>query len=211
VEKTFRDLLYKDRSKVQVGHITNLGLLEVSRQRMKPNFLEANTVICTHCHGKGVVRSHNSNAITVLKTVEGEVHRNAVQVNVFASPDTVLFMLNEKRDAIKKVEEKHSIKILFKQDHKMSEDGFAIEVIEGRSKNYSGGDDRSNSARKSNKNKRGNRDYKKDKNQKEKRVESDKGPVDEVPNKSVKKSSVKGPKKKDKKPVNDAVLDGAGE
>jgi len=136
VEKTFKDLLYKDRAKVQVGHISSLGLLELSRQRLKPNFLEANTVICTHCHGKGVVRSHNSNAITILKTVEGEVSDKVSKVNVFASPDTVLYMLNNKRDSIKRVEEKHNIEIFFQQDHKMSADGFAIEVMESDPKKH---------------------------------------------------------------------------
>jgi len=156
VEKTFKDMLYRDRAKVQMGHISSLGLLEVSRQRLKPNFLEANTVICTHCHGKGVVRSHNSNSITILKTVEGEVSDKIAKVNVFASPDTVLYMLNHKRDAIKRVEEKHGIEIFFQQDHKMSADGFAIEVVESESKRY---------ANQKSQNGQGNFAHKKDRNQ----------------------------------------------
>lgn len=199
VEKTFKDLLYKDRSKVQVGSITSLGLLELSRQRLKPNFLEANTVICTHCHGKGVIRSHNSNAITILKTLEGEVSNNIVKVNVFASPETVLFMLNNSRDAIKRVEEKHSITILFHQDHKMSADGFAIEVVEGNVNNNS---KRPNKPQNSNffKNNRNNRrsGHKRDKKPIDQRPESDKD--------SISKGKVSASEKKDdseqkKKPV----------
>lgn len=132
VEKTLRDLLYKDKAKVQVGTISSLGLLEVSRQRLKPNFLEANTIICNHCNGKGVVRSHGSNSNTILKTVEGEVTDKTSKVNVFASSETVLYILNHKRDDIRDVEQKHGISIIFQQDSKMSLDGFAVEVIEGK-------------------------------------------------------------------------------
>jgi ribonuclease E len=130
VEKTLKDLLYKDKAKVQVGSISSLGLLEISRQRLKPNFLEANTILCQHCNGKGVVRSHNSNANTILKTVAGEITDKTSKVNVFASAETVLYILNHKREDVKDVENKHSVSIIFHQDSKMSLDGFAVEVIE---------------------------------------------------------------------------------
>ena len=130
VEKTFREILYKDKAKVQMGYISSLGLLEVSRQRLKPNFLEANTIICAHCNGKGVVRSHDSNSMTILKTIEGEVSGKVSKVNVFAAPDTVMYMLNHKREAVKSVESKHGIDVIFQQDHKMSADGFALEMVE---------------------------------------------------------------------------------
>jgi len=134
VEKTLRELLYTDRAKVQVGYISNLGLLEVSRQRLKPTFLESNTVQCVHCHGKGVVRSYDANAITILKTIEGEVYSRVEKVNVFVAPETAMYVLNNKRDYIKSVEDKHNIQIIFHQDHKMSTDGFALEVVEGEKK-----------------------------------------------------------------------------
>lgn len=138
VEKTLKDLLYKDKAKVQVGSISSLGLLEVSRQRLKPNFLEANTILCNHCNGKGVVRSHNSNTNTILKTLEGEITARASKVNVFASPETVLYILNHKREDIKAVEIKHGVSIIFHQDNKMSLDGFAVEVIEGKNSEHKG-------------------------------------------------------------------------
>jgi ribonuclease E len=227
VEKTFKDLLYKDRAKVQVGHISSLGLLEVSRQRLKPNFLEANTVICTHCHGKGVVRSNNSNAITILKTVEGEISNNIVRVNVFASPETVLFMLNEKRDAIKKVEEKHSIKIFFNQDYKMSADGFAIEVIEENVRQNYKNPNKPQSGHSSNKNRRNNRgnEYRKDKKQvdQQSKPTSDKGSMDQkdsvdkkddesvIAQKPAKKNNRRNSKKKDEKAKESVVLNEVGE
>jgi len=135
VEKTFRDLLYKDKAKVQIGHISNLGLLEVSRQRLRPNFLESNTITCQHCNGKGVIRSNESNAVMILKTIEGEISSTTSTVNVFTAPETAMFILNHKREAIKAVEQKHNIQILFQQDHKFTADGFALELIEEKSAN----------------------------------------------------------------------------
>ena len=105
---------------------------------MKPNFLEANTILCSHCNGKGVVRSHSSNTNTILKTVEGEITDRASKVNVFASPETVLYILNHKREDVKAVEVKHGISIILHQDSKMSLDGFAVEVIEGKSSDHKG-------------------------------------------------------------------------
>jgi ribonuclease E len=135
VEKTFRDLLYKDKAKVQVGHISNLGLLEVSRQRLRPNFLESNTITCPHCNGKGAIRSNESNAVMILKTIEGEVSSTASIVNVFTAPETAMFILNHSREALKTVEQKHNIQIIFQQDPKFTADGFALEVIEEKTAN----------------------------------------------------------------------------
>lgn len=128
VEKILRDELFKDKAKVQMGHISNFGLLEMSRQRMKPSFLEHNTVICNHCRGKGTVRSYESCAVMILKTLEGEISGGrAAQVMVYAAPDTVLYILNNKREDITTIEKKHSVKVIFYQDSRMSSDSFAIE------------------------------------------------------------------------------------
>lgn len=128
VEKVLRDELLKDKAKVQVGHISNFGLLEMSRQRMKPSFLEHSTVVCNNCRGKGVVRSYESCAVMILKTLEGEISGSkASQVAVYASPDTVLYVLNHKRGDISEIEKKHDVKVIFYQDARMSADSFAIE------------------------------------------------------------------------------------
>ncbi|MEQ9115486.1 MAG: ribonuclease E/G [Rickettsiales bacterium] len=132
VEKILRDELLKDKAKVQVGHISNFGLLEMSRQRMKPSFLEHNTVVCNHCRGKGAVRSYESCSVMILKTLEGEISGSkSGQVLVYAAPETVLYTLNNKREAITEIEKKHNVHVVFYQDSRMSADSFAIEKKKG--------------------------------------------------------------------------------
>ena len=128
IERILREELLKDKAKVQVGHISNFGLLEMSRQRMKPSFLEHNTVICNHCRGKGTTRSYESCAVTILKTIEGEISGQKVgEVIVYAAPDTVLYTLNNKRSDLIAVEEKHDVRVTLMQDARMSAESFAIE------------------------------------------------------------------------------------
>jgi len=71
----------------------------------------------------------------ILKTIEGEISSTTSTVNVFTAPETAMFILNHKREAIKAVEQKHNIQILFQQDHKFTADGFALELIEEKSAN----------------------------------------------------------------------------
>lgn len=131
VERTLRDKLNKDRAKVQVGYISNLGLLEISRQRLKSNFLEANAIVCDKCCGKGVVRSGDVNSVMILKTIEGEISNgNFKEITIFAAPETTMHILNNKREDIKNLETKYDIKITFDQDAHLSSDGFAIEALE---------------------------------------------------------------------------------
>ncbi len=128
IERILREELLKDKAKVQVGHISNFGLLEMSRQRMKPSFLEHNTVICNHCRGKGTTRSYESCAVTILKTIEGEISGQKVgEVVIYAAPDTVLYTLNNKRSDLIEIEKKHDVKVTLMQDSRMSAESFAIE------------------------------------------------------------------------------------
>jgi ribonuclease E len=130
VEKTFRDLLQKnDRAKVQVGSISNFGLLEMSRQRIKPSFAELNTIACPNCKGKGTVRTPKANAMMILRTVESEVYKGNFSgtINVYTNIEVVGYLLNYCRHDIENLEQRYNITLLFYSDSYTISDSFSIE------------------------------------------------------------------------------------
>jgi len=130
VERTMKDMFYNDKAKIQISHISSFGLMEMSRQRMKPSFLESNTVICTHCNGKGVTRSSEANALMILRTIENEVCKTRSQkLNIYAHPESIMYLLNYKRANIVEIEAKYNIFLIFHQDVQISVDSFAIEDV----------------------------------------------------------------------------------
>ena len=132
VEKTLRDALSRDRAKIQIGHISTFGLLEMSRQRLRSSFLESNTKMCNHCNGKGIVRADESNAMLILRTIEQEIFTSEVNVvNVYAHISPVMHLLNNKRHEIQLIEEKYGITLNFHHDVAATSDSFAIEKIRG--------------------------------------------------------------------------------
>ena len=130
VERSFRDFISKDRSKIQAYNISPLGLMEVSRQRLKPSFLELHSKICEHCHGKGVVRTEESNSMVILRTVESEIVTSKSSIfNVFVHPEVQNYLFNYKKEEIIKIELKHSIKLNFFIDLSSSADSFYVEKL----------------------------------------------------------------------------------
>lgn len=130
VEKCMRDSLSNDRARIQVGYISSFGLMELSRQRLRPSFLESNTNICQHCNGKGVVRADESNAVLIFRTIETEIHKGQFNVvNVYLHISAMTYILNNKRQAIEFLESKHGVKISFFHDHSATSDSFSIEKI----------------------------------------------------------------------------------
>jgi ribonuclease E len=130
VERALRDAVYNDRAKIQLGYISNFGLLEMSRQRLRPSFLEANTVPCFHCSGKGTVRAAESTAIMMLRTIESEICRGDFEaIHIYATADTVVYILNHKRTDIATIEQRYNIKVLFHTDIEANTDSFSIERV----------------------------------------------------------------------------------
>jgi ribonuclease E len=70
VERCMRDALRSDKAKIQVGNISNFGLLEFSRQRLRSSIADANMIVCPHCHGTGFMWSEESMAVQVLRKIE---------------------------------------------------------------------------------------------------------------------------------------------
>ncbi len=130
IERSFKEFLSRDRAKIQTTKISNFGLMEMSRQRMRPSFLESNSSICVHCNGKGVVRSDESNSMLMLRTVENEIFKDNIDiVNVFAHPCSVIYLLNNKRQEIAFIEDKYGIKLNFYSDPNATSDSFSIEKV----------------------------------------------------------------------------------
>lgn len=131
VELALRDAFQTDRAKVQLGNISAFGLLELSRQRLQSSFTEAHTVVCPACTGKGYIKSFDSNALVILRTIENEVYQGDCNVvDVFTHQDMIEHLLNYKREEIIRLEKTHKCKVVFHRENAVYYDGFAIEKTE---------------------------------------------------------------------------------
>ena len=138
VERTLREFLSRDKARIQTSHISSFGLLEMSRQRLRPSFLEVNSNICAHCSGKGVVRADESNSMLILRTIENEIYNNNYDiVNVYGIASSILYLLNNKREEISFIEKKYSIRLNFHIDRDSTADSYSIEKIRLSEKNKS--------------------------------------------------------------------------
>lgn len=136
IERSFKEFLSRDRARIQTGNISQFGLLEFSRQRLRSSFLETNSSICSHCNGKGVVRADESNAMLILRTIENEIFEDKIDIiNVFANISSVIYLLNNKRLEIKFIEEKYNIKLNFYSDPNATSDSYSIEKVKLLKKN----------------------------------------------------------------------------
>ncbi len=130
VERSLKEYMSRDRAKIQIGHISTFGLLEMSRQRLRPSFLEAHTVMCTHCNGKGIVRDDEANSMLILRTIENEIYnQDSDIINIYANINAVIYLLNQKRAEIFVIEDKYGVKLNFLADKEATSDSFSIEKI----------------------------------------------------------------------------------
>lgn len=113
VEKMMRDCINLDRARMQIGRISSFGLLEMSRQRLRPGMLESTTMPCSFCHGTGVTRSDESLALQILRDLdkEGSKSKTKDTLLVKAPVQTTNYLINSKRDHILTIESRYQIKI----------------------------------------------------------------------------------------------------
>ncbi|MFN7165935.1 MAG: ribonuclease E/G [Pannonibacter sp.] len=112
VERKLKDCLKNDRARIQVGRISHFGLLEMSRQRIRTGVLESSTTVCPHCHGTGMIRSVESVALHVLRSLEdfllkGVTHNIIVRTNT----SVALYILNQKRKHLGDLEARFGLEI----------------------------------------------------------------------------------------------------
>ncbi len=128
VEKKMKDCLKTDRARIQVGHISAFGLLEMSRQRIRTGVVEGSSVICPHCTGSGMVRSDGSSALHLLRAVDDHLTNDASHdVIVRTRTDIALYIFNQKRDHLAAIEERHGVNIRIEADESLEGSGFAID------------------------------------------------------------------------------------
>ena len=117
VERRLKDALSSDRARVQVGRISALGLLEMSRQRLRPSIHESSTVTCPHCNGSGFMRSVESSALQTARAIEQEALSGGPGVlSVYLSTDTALYLLNYKRNLLNRLAGDHGVEVLLQRD-----------------------------------------------------------------------------------------------
>lgn len=133
VERRLKDAMRHDRARVQVGRISPFGLLELSRQRLRPNIIESTSLPCQACGGTGMVRSVESSSLHVLRRIEEEAMQQKVkELLVYLPTSIILYLLNQKRKAVQDVETKWDIFIRFSQDDTLIPPHFRIERLRPR-------------------------------------------------------------------------------
>ncbi len=113
VENRLRDALKVDRARVQIGRISRFGLLEMSRQRLRPSLGESSQIVCPRCTGQGTIRGVESLSLSVLRIIEEEVMKeNTQRVIAHVPVDVGTYLLNEKRDLLAELEARHKISVM---------------------------------------------------------------------------------------------------
>ena len=112
VENRLKDAVKQDRARVQIGRISRFGLLEMSRQRLRPSLGESATHVCPRCHGRGTIRSTESSALSILRLIEEEaIKDNTSQIHAQVPVSVATYLMNEKRESIRRIESRLGIRI----------------------------------------------------------------------------------------------------
>ena len=136
VEKRFKDRLKTDRARIQVGRISGFGLLEMSRQRLRPGMLESTTQPCAHCHGTGLIRSDDSMALTILRAIEEEGTRKRTREVLVRAPVAVAnFLMNQKREHVGMIETRYGMAVRVEADPALISPDFAMEKFKTATRN----------------------------------------------------------------------------
>ena len=118
VEKKLKEAMRKDRARIQIGQISSFGLLELSRQRLRPSVVENSSELCSHCGGSGRIQSIEVSAVQILRSIEEEgADDNNIGVNIYAHSNVILHILNKKRDQLSEVQSRYNILIEFINDN----------------------------------------------------------------------------------------------
>jgi ribonuclease E len=130
VEKRIRDAVKNDRARIQIGKISQFGLLEMSRQRLRAGVIAGSTVPCPHCGGQGIVRSVESTSLRVLRGLEEEAQKQRAEgLTVRVASDVAIYTLNQKRRELSRLESEYSITINFEPKAELMAGAFEIDRI----------------------------------------------------------------------------------
>ena len=128
VEKRMKDKLKTDRARIQVSRISGFGLMEMSRQRLRPGMIEATTQPCPSCHGTGLIRSDDNLALNILRQIEEEgVRRRSREVLVRCPVGISNFLMNQKREHVAQIELRYGLSVRIEGDPLLISPDFALE------------------------------------------------------------------------------------
>ncbi|MEL7515197.1 MAG: ribonuclease E/G [Pseudomonadota bacterium] len=128
VEKRMKDRLKTDRARIQVGRISGFGLMEMSRQRLRPGMIEATTQPCPACHGTGLIRSDDSLALSILRQIEEEgTRRRSREVLVRVPVGIANYLMNQKREHVAQIEARYGMSVRIEGDHTLVSPDFSLE------------------------------------------------------------------------------------
>jgi ribonuclease E len=128
VERRLKECLRHDRARIQVGHISHFGLLEMSRQRLRQGVVEVSTMPCPTCQGVGHIRSTESVALMILRSIEDHLRtQGAAHITAGMSQEAALYILNHKRTYLRDIETRYGVRIVIMADEKAHGAHFSIE------------------------------------------------------------------------------------
>ncbi|WP_421996869.1 Rne/Rng family ribonuclease [Roseovarius confluentis] len=135
VEKRMKDRLKTDRARIQVGRISGFGLMEMSRQRLRPGMLEATTQPCPSCHGTGLIRSDDSMALSILRQIEEEGTRGRSREVLVKCPVAIAnFLINQKREHVAQIEGRYGLSVRIEGDPTLVSPDFTLEKFKTASR-----------------------------------------------------------------------------
>ncbi|MEK7246680.1 MAG: Rne/Rng family ribonuclease, partial [Pseudomonadota bacterium] len=133
VERRLKEAMRPDRARIQIGRISHFGLLEMSRQRLRPSLIETSSVPCPHCDGTGIRRATDTSALSVLRAIEDEgVHQRADEIAVHAATPIVLYILNQKRAALSELERRFAFRVVLAADDTLVPPAHRIDRVKPR-------------------------------------------------------------------------------
>ncbi|SDE40771.1 Rne/Rng family ribonuclease [Rhodospira trueperi] len=139
VERRLKEALKQDRARIQMSRISPFGLLEMSRQRLRPSLMETAFHTCQHCHGTGVVRSIESTAIQMLRVIEEEgVRRRSAEVTLTVPTPVALYILNNKRAMLTAIEARYDFRVLIQGDDDLIIPAYTMDRVRADARAESG-------------------------------------------------------------------------
>ena len=135
VERRLKDAMRSDRARIQIGRISPFGLMELSRQRLRPSLIETSSDPCPYCEGTGIRRSTDSAALHLLRALEDEgMHTQSKTLAVFIPTSVALYILNNHRAVLAEIEAKCDITVTLESDDTLIPPNFRIEGEKGESR-----------------------------------------------------------------------------
>lgn len=133
VERRLKEAMKNDRARLQIGRISPFGLMELSRQRLRPSLLETNFEKCPHCAGVGFIRSVDSAALSILRAIEEEgIRQRSSELVLHVATKIALYILNQKRATLSTIEQRYDLHVLLHSDDSLVPPDYRLERIRQR-------------------------------------------------------------------------------